>query len=154
MKAWFARLQQRERIILLGGAVVAALILIFAFVLRPLDRATAALRDTVASEQQLLLDLTRLDASGATSPTRAPGGTQTLMVLITNTAAEKGLTFPRTRQDGADAMNVTFQNASFDSLLEWLVTLETGHGVVVDTASFTSSREPGLVSGQIFLRRN
>ena len=32
--------------------------------------------------------------------------------------------------------------------------LETNNGVAVETASFSSSREPGLVNGQIFLRRN
>jgi general secretion pathway protein M len=153
VRAWFLGLQERERVVLLGGAVAVAVVIVFTFVLRPLERGTAALRDTVATDQQLLLDLARLGAGGATQPTRAPDG-QTLMVLITNTAADQGLSFPRTRQDGPDAMNVTFQNAPFDSLLAWLVSLETSHGVVVETASVSSARDPGLVSGQIFLRRN
>jgi type II secretory pathway component PulM len=153
MKAWFLGLQERERIAVLGGAAAVVVIVIFAFVLRPLERGSAVLRDAVSTDRALLLDLARLDAGGATRASRSADG-QTLMVLITNTAADQGLSFPRTRQDGPDAMNVTFQNASFDSLLKWLVSLETNHGVVVDTASVSSGRDPGLVSGQIFLRRN
>ena len=141
MKAWLLGLQERERIVVLGGAAAVVVIVIFAFVLRPLERGSAALRDTVSTDRALLLDLARLDAGGATQSPRS-------------TAADQGLSFPRTRQDGPDAMNVTFQNASFDALLKWLVALETNHGVVVDTASVSSGRDPGLVSGQIFLRRN
>ncbi len=155
MRDWFRGLQPRERVILLGGAAAAAVIVIWMFVLRPIDRESAGLRETVAAQQRLLVDLARLDGSGsaASSPAGSSDG-QTLMILITNTAQQNGLTLPRTRPDGADAINVTFQNASFDSLLSWLIMLETTHNVVVETASFSSSREPGLVSGQIFLRRS
>ena len=152
MKTWFMSLQPRERLIVLGGAVAAALIVLWGGMHR-LDRATTALRDSVATQQQLLIDLAQLEGNDASAPSANRSDEPSLLNLVTNTASAQGLTFPRTRPDGADAMNVTFQNASFDSLLAWLVMLETQHGVTVDTASFSSSREPGLVSGQIFLRR-
>jgi type II secretory pathway component PulM len=80
---------------------------------------------------------------------------QSLVVLIDSTASSLSLagTFTRTRPDGADAISVSFQNAQFDALLSWLVTLERSHGVSVESASFNGARDAGLVSGQIFLRR-
>lgn len=146
-------LQPRERAILLGGAVV-VLALVLWGVLHRVDRATVSLRDTVTNQQQLLVDLARLQGGGQNTPSSGQSNEPTLVTLITTTASAKGLTFPRTRPDGADAINVSFQNASFDSLLAWLVMLETQRGISVETASFSSAREPGLVSGQIFLRRH
>ena len=48
---------------------------------------------------------------------------------------------------------MTFQGASFDALAAWLVALHGTYGVDVETASFSSAREPGLVNGQLLLRR-
>lgn len=153
MRTWFMGLQPRERTILLSGVVIAVALVLWG-VLHRLDRAAASLRDTVATQQQLLVDLARLQGGGANTPSSVRSNEPTLVTLITTTASAKGLTFPRTRPDGADAINVSFQNASFDSLLGWLVMLETQRGISVETASFSSAREPGLVSGQIFLRRH
>ena len=74
-------------------------------------------------------------------------------MLVTSTAQPFGLALDRTRPDGADGINVTFQGVSFDSLVNWLVTLDATHRVTVESASFSSAREPGLVNGQLFLRR-
>ena len=46
-----------------------------------------------------------------------------------------------------------FQTVSFDALLSWLITLETTYGVAVESASFSRSRERGLVNGKLSLRR-
>jgi type II secretory pathway component PulM len=77
-----------------------------------------------------------------------------LVVLVDSTAQTFGLSLPRSRPDGADGINVAFQGVSFDALLSWLIALETTHGVAVESASFSSSRERGLVNGQLFLRRS
>ena len=50
-------------------------------------------------------------------------------------------------------VNVTVQNASFDAVMAWLVALHNMYGVDVDTASFSPAREPGLVNGNLLLRR-
>jgi type II secretory pathway component PulM len=48
---------------------------------------------------------------------------------------------------------VTLQNVSFDSITAWLVTLHDTYGVDVQSASFSPAREPGIVNGQVSLRR-
>ena len=38
-------------------------------------------------------------------------------------------------------------------VVAWLVALHGTYGIDVETASFSSAREPGLVNGQVSLRR-
>jgi type II secretory pathway component PulM len=155
MKAWFASLQERERLIFIAGAAAAVLIVIWAFVLRPLRSETLELRETVADKQRLLIDIGRVQALAPSGETPgAQTGEQSLVVLVDTTAQSFGLTLPRSRPDGADGINVAFESVSFDALLSWLVSLETTHGVAVESASFSRARERGLVNGQLFLRRS
>jgi type II secretory pathway component PulM len=81
------------------------------------------------------------------------GADQTLVVIVDNTARSHGLDLPRTRANGPSGVDVTFQGASFDSLVAWLLVLHGTYGVDVETASFSSGREAGLVNGQISLHR-
>lgn len=154
MKAWFLSLEERERYILIGGAAVAAVVLLWWLVLAPLRDGTAELRESVAEKQALLLDLRRVEsvASDPGAPERSAAG-QSLVVLVDSTAQAFGLALPRTRPDGLNGINVSFQSVSFDALLAWLIELDTTHGVRVESASFSSARERGLVNGQLFLRR-
>jgi type II secretory pathway component PulM len=48
---------------------------------------------------------------------------------------------------------VTWQNASFDAIVAWLVALHDSYGVDVETASITPTREPGFVNATLLLRR-
>lgn len=155
MREWFESRQPRERIVLAGGAVAALLMALFLFVWRPLSTGTEELRDSVADKEQLLAELYRAAAVGpATGSTGAQGSS--LVVLVDRTAQTSGLgnSLTRARPDGPNGINVSFQNASFDELTSWLVTLAQSEGVFVDGASINSTRDSGLVSGQVLLRRN
>ena len=154
MKAWFYGLQPRERWILSIGTVAAAIMALWIGVLRPLQTETVALQAQVETKQRLLLEVSRLEGSQPSSSARGRmGADQTLVVIVSNTAAAHGLDLPRTRPNGPSGIDVTFQGASFDALVTWLVTLHTSYGVDVETASFSSAREPGLVNGQLSLHR-
>jgi general secretion pathway protein M len=154
MKAWFFSLQPRERWILSAGATAAAIIVLWAFVLKPLGDQTAELRASVELKQQLLAAVTRVEAvqPGANVEDRR-GADQTLVVVVSTTAPAHGLAEPRTRQNGPSGIDVTLQGVSFDSLVAWLVTLRGTYGVDVETVSLIRAREPGLVNGQVLLRR-
>ena len=150
MKAWFASLQVRERLILLGGAVAVVLIGAW-FGLNEMRSETEVLRDAVAQKQRLLIAMQPLE--GQVPQGATPGDGQTLVVLIANTAQQHNLALTRTRPDGPDGIQVTFGNASFDTLVSWLIALEKQYSVGVESASFTSTRQRGVVNGQLLLRR-
>lgn len=153
MRAWFYGLQPRERWIALAGLAAALAIVLWASLTRLLDD-TAALRTAVETKQRLLIDVARIEGTQPSSVAANRQGTgQTLLVIIDSTAAAHGLGNPRTTADGPNKMNVTLQAASFDSIVNWLVTLQSAYGIDVESASFAGSREPGLVNGQVSLRR-
>lgn len=157
MKEWFMSREPRERAILAGGAVIAAVIIFWSYVWTPLKDGSAELRQSVTQKNALLVDLQRAAALGPVSNgARAPSaGAQSLVVLIDRTAQSPGLagTLTRTRPEGADAISVTFRDSSFDALVAWLVTLQSTHGLTVESATVNGTRAPGLVSGQLLLRR-
>jgi type II secretory pathway component PulM len=154
MKVWFLGLKPRERAIVAVGAAAAVVIVLWGFLLSPLRTGATTLRTNVETKQRLLVDVARLEAS---QPSAAPGGRQgaeqTLFVIVNNTAATYGLGQPRTRANGPSGIDVTLQGVPFDALMTWLVALHDTYGVDVETASFSSAREPGLVNGQILLHR-
>jgi len=155
MKDWFATLQPRERWIVIAGAAAAVVIVLWSFVLTPLGNSADAMRDAVVGKQRLLVDLARLEGAGpAGSAAAVQGADQTLVVIINSTAQQHGLTLPRTRPNGPSGIDVTFQSASFDALVEWLVALQSTYAVQVESASFSSAREEGRVNGQLSLRRS
>jgi type II secretory pathway component PulM len=154
MKAWFFGLETRERWIVALGATVAIAIILWGFVVRPLRAEVATLRAAVDTKQRLLIDVARIEGSqAANAPGGRQGADQTLVVIVDNTARSHGLDLPRTRANGPSGVDVTFQGASFDSLVAWLLVLHGTYGVDVETASFSSGREAGLVNGQISLHR-
>ena len=152
MRAWFFGLAMRERWIVGVGATAAVAIILWGFVVQPMRNEIAALRTAVDTKQRLIVDVARVEGSQPSTLNRQ-GAEQTLVVIVDNTARNHGLDFPRTRANGPSGVDVTFQRASFDSLVAWLLVLHSTYGVDVETASFSNGRAPGLVNGQLSLQR-
>jgi general secretion pathway protein M len=156
MKAWYAELSRREQLVVVTGAAIAALIIVWALLWRPLTLGVESTRTALAAQQALLLDLRR--AESLTGAAAAPGGAaelQSLVVLVDRTHREHGLTgaLSRNQPDGPDGIRVTLQDAAFDSLMAWLTALQQNYRVTVESASINGSRTPGLVSATLVLRR-
>jgi general secretion pathway protein M len=159
MRQWWLERNPRERLILMGGAGAAVLIVLIMFVWLPLQRGTTELRGAVAEKTRMLADLRRAQALGASGATGdvSLAATQSLIGLVASTAQSHELVFTRTAPDttaGADAIRVSFESAKFDDLVAWIEMLERDYGVTVDSFSVNGAQNPGLVTGQTFLRRN
>lgn len=157
MKDWLETLAPRERAVLAVGAVLAVLIVFWGLIWQPLSDGTAELREQVERKSRLHVDAQRaaaVEPTGDATPAAAEPG-QSLVLLVDGTAQSHGLSgaLTRTRPEGADGISVTFRDAPFDAVVSWLVALWNDHGVRVETASVNGAREPGLVNGQILLRR-
>lgn len=154
MREWFTNLAPRERVIVLCGGAAALVIVVWGLIWKPLDDGTAGLRDALAQKRALLVDLQRIEGLPSAGSMSAPADDRrSLVVLVDQTGQSLGLSFTRTRPDGPDAISVSFTSAPFDTVVEWLVLLERTHGLTVESASFNGSRDRGLVSGQLSLRR-
>ena len=157
MKQWWLERNPRERLILTAGAAALAVIIVVGFIWRPLQRGTTELRDAVAEKTRVLADLRRAQSLSAQNERAPLQATQSLIGLVASTAQSHELVFTRTAPDttaGADAIRVSFESAKFDDLIEWLTTLERDYGVSVDSFTVNGAQNPGLVTGQTFLRRN
>ena len=153
MKAWFYGLQPRERWIVAAGALAFVVIIVWGWILRPMNAETARLRASVDAKQRLLIDVARIEGQQPSSVASSrEGAGQTLVVIIDNTARSHGLN-PRTRANGPSGVDVSLQAVPFDSLVDWLLVLHGTYGIDVDTASVSPGREAGVVNGQLTLRR-
>ena len=157
MRAWYDGLEQRDRIVLAAGAVAVVLIIAWAFIWTPLRSGAAELDDTVAEKHEMLATLRRAQALGGPAASgAAAAATQSLVLIVDQTHRAHGLTgtLSRNQPDGTDGIRVTFQAASFDSLVTWLVALQRSYGVAVESANFDGTREAGLVGATLLLRRS
>ena len=157
MRAWYDGLEQRDRIVLAAGAVAVVLIIAWAFIWTPLRSGAAELDDAVAEKHEMLATLRRAQALGGPAASGATAAaTQSLVLIVDQTHRAHGLTgtLSRNQPDGTDGIRVTFQAASFDSLVTWLVALQRSYGVAVESANFDGTREAGLVGATLLLRRS
>lgn len=153
MTAWFQSLQARERMIVIGGAIAAVLILLW-FGGVKLHTQTELMRDSIGAKQRLLIELNRVGLQPAAPALGQQGQGQTLVVLINASAKEHGIALTRAREDGPSGVQIAFGSVSFDMLVDWLVLLEKQSSITVDSASLTSAKQKGIVNGQIVLHRS
>lgn len=153
----FRQLAPREQLILIVGTLLAVLIIGWQFVWSPLRENAGELNLANAERSRQIVDLRRAAGLSSTSmPGIGASDDPNLIFLVDETASPLGLTtsFTRTSPDGADAINISFTDARFDRLLQWLIDLEQNYGVSVVTTSFSRTRSTGLVSGTVRLDRS
>lgn len=154
IKTWFTSLAEREQWLVGGGAVVAVVIVFWGLVWMPLSNATTARQEAVGDQKVLLAKLAQIQPQSQTSNDRRTSN-QSLVVLVDQTTRATGLApaLRRNQPDGNDTIRVTLQNASFDSVMQWLANLQSQHGVVVQSASVDTTRAPGTVNSTLVLTR-
>lgn len=157
VRSWLAGLSQRERTLVYaaGGFVLAALLYI-ALVL-PLQKYTDRREARVAQKSTDLAWMRQV--APAVSAAAAAGGTaqaasgESLVVLVDRTAREAGLGGALRDQspNGESGLRLRLEAAAFDTLIEWLGTLQERHGVSIEAANIDATGNPGLVNASVTL---
>jgi general secretion pathway protein M len=148
----FATLSARERRLVMAGAVLAALIVVFG-ILVPLDRSVAQAKERLAKKHA---DLSWMQSVApelaATAPPPTASG-ESLLVIIDRSARESGLasSMAGSEPGGANTLSIRLEKAPFDSLIGWLARLSQQNGVLVDSATIEKAGAPGLVNAAIVL---
>jgi general secretion pathway protein M len=158
MKDWLAGLDPRERRLVLAGALVLGLLLVYWLVLDPMLSAYQGRSAQVEQQraslewmQQTAARIQQLQASGG-----APGqglGERSLLAVVDGSAREAGLggALRQVRPDGDLAVRVWFEGVPFDGLVEWLGRLEHRHRVQVKLITLERQPESGRVHAQLTL---
>lgn len=160
MKAWWAGLAARERLILMVGGAVLALIVFWIAIWEPLVQGRSALRAEVArlSAEAVWMDQVADDVrrrarlAPASTGVPAQGSVLTLIEVSANAAGLRQA-LSRVQPEGAGA-RLSFDQVGFDPLMSWLADLETRQGLQVTQLSIDVGEAPGQVAARILLERS
>ena len=159
LKDWFFGLQPRERVIVVAGAIIVPLVLLYMFALAPFYDAVGKRAQRVATKEgdvawmrSVAPEMATLAAS---SPARGAPSGESLVVLIDRTSRECGLGAALTGQtpNGESSIRVRLESAEFDKLMVCLGTLQQTHAVNIDSAAIDRTGKPGLVNASLVLSR-
>ena len=158
MKDWLDNLEARERMMLAGGAVLLALLLVYVLVLAPLHSGYHSLQESVAEQRDTVLwmqgsaqTIQRL-RSGGGAAAKGLGG-RSLLAVTDSTARAGGLgpALKRVEPEGSNSVRVWLEGAPFDVLIKWLGTLSTQHGVDAGSVTLERQAAAGLVNARLTL---
>jgi general secretion pathway protein M len=155
MTAWFTGLERREQWVVLIGAALLLVVLLYVGVWERLSNSVQSLRAQTEQQAASLAwmraaaqEAQQLHRRAAAAP--APGGASVLS-LVDGSARAQGLSLKRVQPEGEGRARVWLEAASFDALIPWLTGLETAHRVRVVNAVFEGLAAPGRVNAQLVL---
>lgn len=155
MKEWLAGLEQRERHLVISGAVLLGLMLLYVIVWEPLTSKVDALRVSTTEQastlrwmRQTAQEVKKLRGSGGRA--KSMGG-QSLLSVVDRTAksGRLGTALKRVQPDGEKRVRVWMEAASFDDVMRWLVLLDTRYGVSIENSVFEMKQESGRVDARL-----
>jgi type II secretory pathway component PulM len=148
-------MNERERRMVIGGAI-AAVIIVIAGVLVPLNTSVGKAHDRVAQKQA---DLSWMRAVGpelqAAGPVaQRPPTQESLLVVVDRAARESGLGSSLTSSEpsGPGRLRVRLEKASFDVMVGWLGRISDQHGITVESATVDNAGAPGIVNAGLVLQ--
>jgi type II secretory pathway component PulM len=149
---WWNALQQRERWILAGGAVVVACTFAW-LLLDPLFGGVGERAQRVAEKEALLAWMqrgaARLPRGGTAAPTTAP------VFVINRTVQASGLGpyLKQAQPVGETGVRTQFEAVPFDTLVLWLSQLATQHGLRIESADFEDAGRAGTADARLAFER-
>ena len=150
----FDSLDQREQRMVIAGAVVVTLLLVFGVIL-PLDRSVAHAQARLASKQ---LDLAWMRGVAPELVAAGPAPAQitserSMLVVVDRAAREAGLGTSLTSSEpsGAGGLSVRLEKAPFDAVVAWLARLSEQDGIRVESATMDSAGPSGIVNAGVVL---
>ena len=144
-------LSERDRRMVLIGAVVGALLLLY--IIFQLDSSVSSAHKRLLKKQTDLAWMRTVAPELAAAPRAAGMEGQSLIVIVDRSARESGLAsaMAGSEPSGPGGLSVRLQKAPFDALVSWLARLSQQNGIRVDTASIENAGSPGLVNAAIVL---
>ena len=158
MKAWFNAREPGERILILILTGVVSVALLYLLIWEPLS-AGYNRQNTQLQEQKKLLAWMQ-QSSQEILQLQGVSGNQSIATgpLLSNVdriVKSEGLAgyMKRLEPQGQDKVQLWFENAGFDKLVNWLATLQHQHAISVYTINIERQVEPGIVNARVVLQR-
>lgn len=156
LRTWYLSLQERERRVLMAGAVALAVMLLYAAILHPYFSSRQRLEQDIASQRDLITWMrpaaAQIQALRGQQPSGMPAG-QSLLAVVDKSAGDAGFAAAlkqiQTGNDGS--VRLQMQGVGFDSLVRWLGTLQQRYGITVREMTAQRSTAPGNVDAALTL---
>ena len=147
-----ALLSDRERRMVLLGAVLVPLLFIVA-VLLPLDHSVSQTHARLVKKRTDLEWMQSVAGEIAVAPRPPSAGGESLLVIVDRSARESGLAgaLAGSEPAGPAGLSLRLQKAPFDTLVSWLARLSQQNGIRVDSATIDGAGVPGLVNAALVL---
>lgn len=155
MERWqqFDRREQGMLLLVAGGV---ALLLLWWIVVQPLRGMVAdqqadnrILIGQLQEAREMALELKQLRQSGAG---RSSAGGGNLQRLASQTMNRYGLGVSDFRPNSDNSLQLRFERASFNTLLEWLHHMEMSHNVLIESLNISPTPDSGVVAASLRLR--
>lgn len=159
LKDRFNALQTRERIIVIGGAILVLVTAIYVLGLAPLYAAVSGQAERVEQKEGDLAWMRSVAGEvamlSASAPSQLGPSNESMVVLIDRAARECGVSSSLTGQtpNGENGIRVRLEGAEFDKIMVCLATLQQVHAVDVESATIDRTGKPGLVNANLVLTR-
>jgi len=160
MKAWFMQLAAREQRMVIAGAVLLTIFLLYLLAWEPLIQHRQELRKTVKEQQALVewmqqasREAEQLRAVNSGAASKLPAG-QSLLAVVDQSAKSSGLgaAMKRVEPEGQDIARVWFEQAKFDELMQWLEGMQLNFGIGVVSIVLERQDQPGLINARVTLQ--
>jgi type II secretory pathway component PulM len=150
----FERLSERERRIIIAGAIAALAVLIFA-VVTPLQRSVTSAQQRIEHKRDDLVWLKTMAPRLGALPLSTPQPLrESLVVLVDRTAREAGIgkSLVGSQPSSNGALNVHFEQVPFDGLASWLTQIGDRYGVRAQSATIDAAASGGIVNATLVLQ--
>jgi general secretion pathway protein M len=158
MTGWWTQLSDRDRRVLLVGAVLAGVLRAWAFIWQPMQSRRSLLVEQLDNAHRDLAfvrvgeaEVERLRSSGVQSRADRQGKSLLALADLTARGANLDGVLKRLEPVGSKSVRATFEFAPFDSIVAWLEGLSRDYGVKVSDFSSDRVDATGLVNARITL---
>jgi general secretion pathway protein M len=157
MREWWQNLSTRDQKILVGGGILAGILLIYSFIWLPLSTAVNSLKQQVDEQHELLVwlrvassQIQQYHNKGFTLQNR---GNQPLITFLSNALnmGELHSFSPQIIPTSSDTVTINFNQVPFDMLITWLEKLWRNYGIDTQQISITPTATSGVVKAQLVI---
>lgn len=156
MKVWFQRLSQREQLMVLAGAALTVLLILYALAWAPLKNAISAYeagndeaRETLEWMRQAVADVNQGSVGDG-----AANQAQSISALVDTTLPDYSLVMQRYQPTGEDSAQLWLEEAPVSQVIAWLTAMERDYGMRLINVAITSADKQGFVKTRVRLGKS
>lgn len=150
-KTWFAQRSKREQRLILVMLALAAVTLVWAGIIRPVDDGLASARERHAAAVDRLGE-TEVAVAALKAAGQRRALTGTLADTVRTRADAAGFAIATLDDQGGDRVHLTIQSARPGALDDWLATLERS-GILVDAATLRDNGDRTVAADLVLKAR-